>query len=68
LVSRRKGEKIKTRGSTKTQEVSVCYRKGKMIHLSVPPEGLLRLSRAFSATLTGRFGLGTVRMGAEVRW
>jgi hypothetical protein len=40
------------------------------IHLSFPPEGggLLRLSRAFSATLTGRFGMGTVRMGAEGRW
>jgi hypothetical protein len=35
-----------------------------------PPKGggLLRLSRAFSATLTGRFGMGTVRMGAEGRW
>jgi hypothetical protein len=34
-----------------------------------PPKGggLLRLS-AFSATLTGRFGMGTVRMGAEGRW
>jgi hypothetical protein len=30
--------------------------------------GLLRLSRAFSATVTGRFGIGTVRMGAEGRW
>jgi lysosomal alpha-mannosidase len=35
-----------------------------------PPKGggLLRLSRAFSATLTGRFGMGMVRMGAEGRW
>jgi hypothetical protein len=34
----------------------------------IPPEGgwLLRLSRAFSATLTGRFGMGTVRMGGEL--
>jgi hypothetical protein len=34
-----------------------------------PPKGggLLRRS-AFSATLTGRFGMGTVRMGAEGRW
>jgi hypothetical protein len=40
------------------------------IHLSFPPEGggLLRLSRAFSATLTGIFEMGTVRMGAEGRW
>jgi hypothetical protein len=40
------------------------------IHLSFPPKGggLLRLPRAFSATLTGRFGMGTVRMGAEGRW
>jgi hypothetical protein len=37
----------------------------------IPPRrggGLLRLSRAFSVTLTGRFGMGTVRMGAEGRW
>jgi hypothetical protein len=36
----------------------------------IPPRegGLLRLSKAFSATLTGRFGMGTVRMGAEGRW
>jgi hypothetical protein len=34
-----------------------------------PPKGggLLRRS-AFSATLTGRFGMGTVRMGAEGGW
>jgi hypothetical protein len=39
----------------------------KRIDLSFPPKrgGLLRLSRAFSATLTGRFGMGTVRMGAS---
>jgi hypothetical protein len=30
--------------------------------------GLMRHSRAFSATLTGRFGMGTVRMGAEGGW
>jgi hypothetical protein len=36
----------------------------------IPPKrgGLLRLSRAFSATLTGRFGMDTVRMGAGGRW
>jgi hypothetical protein len=37
----------------------------------IPPRrggGLLRLSRAFSVTLTGRFGMATVRMGAEGRW
>jgi hypothetical protein len=34
------------------------------IHLSFPG-GLLRLPRAFSATLTGRIRMGTVRMGAE---
>jgi hypothetical protein len=28
----------------------------------------LRLSRAFSATLTGRFGMGTVRMAVEGRY
>jgi hypothetical protein len=40
------------------------------IHFSFPSEGggLLRVSRAFSATLTGRFGMGTVRMGVEGRW
>jgi hypothetical protein len=44
--------------------------KKERIHLSFPPKGggLLRLLRAFSATLTGRFGMGTVRMGAEGRW
>jgi hypothetical protein len=33
------------------------------IHLSFPPQGsgLLRLSRAFSATLTGRFWMGMVK-------
>jgi hypothetical protein len=42
-------------------------RKGK--NLSFPPKGggLLRLPRAFSAALTGRFGMGTVRMAAEGR-
>jgi hypothetical protein len=36
-------------------------------NFSFPPmEGvLLRLSRTFSATLTGRLGMGTLRMGAE---
>jgi hypothetical protein len=45
-------------------------RRKERIHLSFPPKGggLLRLSRAFSAILTGRFGMGTVRMGAEGRW
>jgi hypothetical protein len=45
-------------------------KKKETVHLSFPPKGggLLRLSRAFSATLTGRFGMGTVRMGAEGRW
>jgi hypothetical protein len=40
------------------------------IHISFSPKGggLLRLSRAFSATLTERFGMGTVRVGAEGRW
>jgi hypothetical protein len=40
------------------------------IHLSFPPKGgrLLKLSRAFSATLTGRFGMGMVRVGAEGMW
>jgi hypothetical protein len=40
------------------------------IHFSSPPEGvgLLRISRAFSTTLTGRFGMGTVRMCVEGRW
>jgi hypothetical protein len=45
--------------------------KKERIHLFIPLRrgaGLLRLSRAFSATLTGRFGMGTVRMGAEGRW
>jgi hypothetical protein len=37
-------------------------------YISIPPEGLLKLSRAFSATLRGKFGMGTVRMGAVVRW
>jgi hypothetical protein len=43
-------------------------RKGK--NLSFPPKGggVLRLPRAFSAALTGRFGMGTVRMAAEGRW
>jgi hypothetical protein len=47
-----------------------CKKKKERIHVSFPPKGggLLRLSRAFSATLTGRFGMGTVRMGAEGRW
>jgi hypothetical protein len=38
------------------------------IHFSFPSEGggLLRVSRAFSATLTGRFGMGTVRMGVYI--
>jgi hypothetical protein len=36
----------------------------------IPPRGggLLRRSRAFSATLTERFGMGAVRMGTEGRW
>jgi hypothetical protein len=44
--------------------VKVCKKKER-IYLSFPPKGggLLRLSRAFSATLTGRFGIGT-----EGRW
>jgi hypothetical protein len=44
-------------------------KKKERIHFSFPPEGggLLRLSRAFSATLTGRFGMGTVSTGAEGR-
>jgi hypothetical protein len=33
-----------------------------------PPKGSGRLSRAFSATLTGRFGVGTGVDGAEGRW
>jgi hypothetical protein len=35
-----------------------------------PPIGgsTVRLSRAFSATSTGNFGMGAVRMGVEVRW
>jgi hypothetical protein len=42
----------------------------RMIHFSFPPKGsgLLRLSIAFSVTLTGRFGIGMVRMGAEEWW
>jgi hypothetical protein len=45
-------------------------KKKERIHLSFPPKGgrLLRLSRAFSATLTGNFGMGAVRMGVERRW
>jgi hypothetical protein len=43
--------------------------KGGYIFHSLPKGGgLLRRSRAFSATLTGRFGMGTVRMGAEGSW
>jgi hypothetical protein len=30
--------------------------------------GLLRLSNTLSATMTGRFGMGTVKKGAEGRW
>jgi hypothetical protein len=42
----------------------------KRIHFSFRPSegGLLRLSRAFSVTLKGRFWMGAVRMGAEGRW
>jgi hypothetical protein len=45
-------------------------KKGNGTSFHSPPKesGLLRLSRAFSATLTGRFGMGMVRMGAEGRW
>ncbi|KAJ3623391.1 hypothetical protein MTP99_019620 [Tenebrio molitor] len=39
-------------------------KKGYIFHSPPKGGGLLRLSRAFSATLTGRFGMGTVRMGA----
>jgi hypothetical protein len=42
-------------------------RKRYIFHSPPKGSGLLRLS-AFSATLTGRFGMGTVRMGAEGRW
>jgi hypothetical protein len=44
--------------------VKVC-KKPERISLSCPTKGggLLRLSRALAATLTGRFG-----MGAEGRW
>jgi hypothetical protein len=43
-------------------------RKWYIFHSLPKGGGLLRLSRAFSATLTGRFEMGTVRMGAEGRW
>jgi hypothetical protein len=45
------------------------WKKRKRYIFHSPPKGggLLRRS-AFSATLTGRFGMGTVRMGAEGRW
>jgi hypothetical protein len=38
----------------------------KRCNFSFPPResGLLRLFNPFSATVTGRFGMGTVRMGA----
>jgi hypothetical protein len=42
--------------------------KEKIIHSFRRGAGLLRLFRAFSATLTGRFGMDTVRMGVEGRW
>jgi hypothetical protein len=42
---------------------------GNIFHFPPPKGGrLLRLPRAFSATLSGRFGMGTVRMGEEGRW
>jgi hypothetical protein len=47
---------------------AVMERKRYIFHSPPKGGGLLRLSRAFSATLTGRFGMGTVRMGAEGRW
>jgi hypothetical protein len=44
-------------------------KKKETVHLSFPPEGgRAAEASAFSATLTGRFGMGTVRMGAEGRW
>jgi hypothetical protein len=40
----------------------------KRIHFSFPPRegGLLRLSRAFSVTLKGRFGMGEDGCGRKV--
>jgi hypothetical protein len=40
-------------------------KKGYIFHSPPKESGLLRLARAFSATLTGRFGMGTERMGAR---
>jgi hypothetical protein len=37
-------------------------RKGYIFHFPPKGGGLLRLSTAFAATLTRRFGMGTVRM------
>jgi hypothetical protein len=45
-----------------------CDRTGYIFHSPPNGGGLLRLSKAFSTTLTGRFGMGTVRMCAEGRW
>jgi hypothetical protein len=49
-----------------SEKFSIFKEKGNIFD-SPPPKGggLLRLSRAFSATLTGGFEMGTVRMGAE---
>jgi hypothetical protein len=69
-----KGDKNSTKVCYKYSSFSLLLcsfaKKKERIHVSLPPKGggLLRLSRAFSATLTGRFGMGTVRMGAEGRW
>jgi hypothetical protein len=51
-----------------SEKFSIFKEKGNIFDSPPKGGGLLRLSRAFSATLTGRFGMGTVRMGAEGRW
>jgi hypothetical protein len=53
------------RGDAPPRNFVTSHRDGKKFSLS-DILCLLRLSRAFSATLTGRFGMGTVIMGAVV--
>jgi hypothetical protein len=59
---------MKKKNQTNSLIVHLKVVKGYIFHSPPKGGGLLRLSRAFSATLTGNFGMGAVRMGAEGRW